>query len=339
MKNFIAQNKIPLLFLSGFISAVIIISLVLFISKELNVTDTTSTTASNTITVTETSTANPTTITSTSITNSTTRTTTRIISKILPLGDGKYTSAGAKKGYIYVCNANFNGSGAFKDGSWITGTTWDSTKKIAVQGDVKWPTANITITVNGTNRVITTNDLPTTHNTGVFPISASDPAYQFDHNPNKIAAQNKTFTLPANPTLAATPQCIFGMVGVMLDGVILFDGLDAGGRDAAAHEVQDKCSGHPEKTSAYHYHSLSDCITDGKTNKLIGYAFDGFGIYGYLDNNGTQIISDDLDECHGTTSLVNWDGKQVNMYHYVMTQDYPYSIGCFKGASKEPRPM
>jgi hypothetical protein len=26
-----------------------------------------------------------------------------------------------------------------------------------------------------------------------------------------------------------------------------------------------------------------------------------------------------------------WDGKVVSMYHYVMTDEYPYSIGCFRG--------
>ena len=41
-----------------------------------------------------------------------------------------------------------------------------------------------------------------------------------------------------------------------------FDALDALGRDAEAHEVQDACAGHPEQTSEYHYHSITNCIAD-----------------------------------------------------------------------------
>lgn len=262
----------------------------------------------------------------------------------LALGDGKYTSSGGKKGYIYVCEDNFNknGGGAGKDGPWIDGDSWDPTKKPSVQGNVNWPNAKITITKDGTKRTFTTNDLPTTHNTGTYPIVSSDPAHEYDANPNKISAQQYSFSLTLNPTTGTKPQCVRGTVGIMLTGVLLFDGLDAEGRDAPAHELQDACDGHPEKTGSYHYHALSDCISDGKSNKLIGYAWDGFGIYGSFDSNGKELMTDDLDECHGTTSDVEWEGKKVSMYHYVMTKDYPYSVGCFKGSSvyrEQPQQM
>jgi hypothetical protein len=51
-----------------------------------------------------------------------------------------------------------------------------------------------------------------------------------------------------------------GEAGIMLTGVPLLNGFDAGMRDAAAHEVQDTCSGHPQREGQYHYHSLSPCI-------------------------------------------------------------------------------
>lgn len=31
------------------------------------------------------------------------------------------------------------------------------------------------------------------------------------------------------------------------------------------------------------------------------------------------------------TSEVMWDEKLTNMYHYVLNNEYPYSIGCFRG--------
>jgi hypothetical protein len=123
------------------------------------------------------------------------------------------------------------------------------------------------------------------------------------------------------------------MIGIALNGVPIFSGLDAGGNDAVAHEIQDSCNGHPQEDGMYHYHGPSSCIPGAeKANTLVGYALDGFGIYSDIDENGNQMNNSDLDECHGTTSEILWDGKKVVMYHYVMTQEYPYSIGCFKGS-------
>ncbi|HEY6280517.1 MAG TPA: hypothetical protein VIW72_01815, partial [Burkholderiales bacterium] len=39
----------------------------------------------------------------------------------------------------------------------------------------------------------------------------------------------------------------------------------------------------------------------------------------------------DLDECHGRVSTILWDGKEMSMYHYVLTREYPYTVGCFRG--------
>jgi len=68
------------------------------------------------------------------------------------------------------------------------------------------------------------------------------------------------------------------------------------------------------------------------TSGLVGYALDGFGIYGMKDRATGRLLHDgDLDACHGTTGLVDWDGKLVSMYHYVLTPEYPYTVGCFRG--------
>jgi hypothetical protein len=65
-------------------------------------------------------------------------------------------------------------------------------------------------------------------------------------------------------------------------------------------------------------------------SKLLGYALDGYGIYGPR-YDGKILSSSDLDQCHGTTSTVLWNGKEVDMYHYVATADFPYTIACFHG--------
>jgi hypothetical protein len=122
-----------------------------------------------------------------------------------------------------------------------------------------------------------------------------------------------------------------GEVGIMLTGVPLFNGFDAGLRDAAAHEVQDSCQGHPQVTGEYHYHSLSSCIKDVSVSTVIGFALDGFPITGPSVDKDKYLTTDNLDECHGITSEINLDGKKVTSYHYVMTEDFPYSVSCFKG--------
>ncbi|MFN8462757.1 MAG: YHYH protein [Anaerolineales bacterium] len=114
--------------------------------------------------------------------------------------------------------------------------------------------------------------------------------------------------------------------------MVIFNAFDAAGRDAGAHEVQDSCDGHPQQSGFYHYHNLSDCFQDTATghSALMGYAFDGFGIFGYYGEDGSELTNADLDECHGHTHVIEWDG-QVEMYHYHATHEFPYTVGCFKG--------
>ena len=259
----------------------------------------------------------------------------------LPLGDGKYVTSGPKKGFIYLCNVGSAGGGAQRAGPWIhtDSKTWTPEGKLHVAGDISWASAATTIKISGPSRIITTNNVPTTHTSGVFPVASSDAAYIYDRNPNSISAQSFTFTLPANPTIAAKPSCIFGEVGIMTTGVLLFDGFDAGNRDAAAWEVQDRCDAHPQISGVYHYHNLSSCIKDISVGTVIGYAFDGFPITGPKLSSGNYLHTADLDECHGLTSSVSLNGKTVSTYHYVMTQDFPYSVSCFKGKRTVTGPL
>lgn len=271
--------------------------------------------------------------------NSQAVTATAISPEKIPLGDNKVSST-AKSGYVMSCQTSFRTGGAQHSGDWIGSTTWNSTTKPSVAGHVDWPNAKVSTTTKNSTRVISTNDLPLGSHTGTFPIALSDPAYQFDTNPNRVISQNITVGLPQNPLLETTPICVpMGAIGYMDNGVALFSALDDTGRDAAAHEVQDDCDGHPQMIGEYHYHSLSKCLLASVTekSKLIGYASDGFGIFIEKNDSGNLPTNADLDECHGRTSEIDWDGKQVNMFHYVMTTEYPYSIGCFRGTPVRTR--
>jgi hypothetical protein len=253
--------------------------------------------------------------------------------RALPLGDGK-VSARPQRGYVFACQSNFRGGGAQRAGDWITGSVWDSTRKIYVRGAVAWPAAEFAVRALGARRQLTGNALPTNHATGTFPVSRDDPAYQLDRNPNAIAPQNLAWSLPLIPTRLSEPGCVpMGQIGVMLNGVAIFNALDAAGKDAVANEVQDACNGHPERDGKYHYHGSSSCLPAAQgNNTLVGYAADGFGIYSMFDATGRELTNADLDECHGRTSRVAWDGKEVEIYHYVLTREYPYSVGCLRGS-------
>ena len=258
----------------------------------------------------------------------------------LPVGDNRLVTT-PTAGSIFPCRTGGGGGGASAQGPWFNGDgTWDLTKKVFVDGDVKWDAASVTFAVQGDSRIITSNALPT-HATGVFPIASSDDAYQYDRNPNSIKQQTLTISVPAAPAAATTPNCIGGEVGIAIDGVPIFDGFDAGNRDAVAWEVQDECHGHPQMSGVYHYHDVSPCLDDAGTghSKLVGYAFDGYGIYGPRGEDGTELTNADLDACHGHTHVVAWEGQQVEMYHYHATKEFPYTVSCFHGTSTQTTPI
>jgi YHYH protein len=254
----------------------------------------------------------------------------------IPLGDG-YLGTSPKVGYVDSCQTTFRGGGAQHAGPWIdtAAKTWDMATKLAVNGKVSWPAASYSVKVANGKRVFTFDDLPTDHTTGVFPIASSDPAYQYDRNPNHIAKQTVSWTLDATPSAARKPSCVgLGPIGVLSDGVYLYNALDAAGNDAGAHEVQDACGGHPDGSSSYHHHDVPACIYSKAPNgkaTLVGYALDGYGIYVVKDASGAMPTNTDLDACHGTTSVVDWNGKATKIYHYVATLEYPYTVGYYHG--------
>jgi hypothetical protein len=114
--------------------------------------------------------------------------------------------------------------------------------------------------------------------------------------------------------------------------------LDAAGRDAIAHEVQDACQGHPQQAGVYHYHALTPCLDEGETghSRLVGYALDGFGLFGHRGENGAALTNRDLDRCHGHRHAVEWDGGTATLYHYHATWEYPYTVGCLRGVPGPP---
>ncbi len=252
----------------------------------------------------------------------------------LPLGDG-HVSSSPSRGNVFTCRRGpGRGGGAAHGGPWIHGSTFDLTEKVVVSGHVPWP-GRVRFAARNGRLLVMGNGLPVKTATGRFPISPSDPAYAYDRNPNAIEQQNVLLSLPLDPKPAATPSCLpLGMIGIAVNGVALFDALDDANRDALAHETQDSCEGHPQMRGVYHYHSIPSCLSGTSVKaqeKLVGYALDGYPIFGPRDADGKLLKNADLDACHGHVGWVTLRGKRVRVYHYNATLEYPYTLGCFHG--------
>jgi hypothetical protein len=123
----------------------------------------------------------------------------------------------------------------------------------------------------------------------------------------------------------------------------------------------DDCDGHPGPGGQYHYHGLPACLvayaTSGVTEQvtsvsstngtattavsednvaarkpvILGFAFDGFGIYDNVAMNGSTVPVSALDACNGIFSPV--PGYPHGVYHYVLenVKGARSSIGCYHG--------
>ena len=138
---------------------------------------------------------------------------------------------------------------------------------------------------------------------------------------------SRTFLIPTTPIPAAVSQRVH-TVGLALDGSELAGPAptDAilGAYTIAAF---DDCGGHINEHQGYHYHAITGCtdreVSDDGYAPLIGYAADGYAIYGMRDAQGNEAES--LDECRGTTD-------PVRGYHYrAASPSENMMIGCLHG--------
>lgn len=158
-------------------------------------------------------------------------------------------------------------------------------------------------------------------------------------NPNTIRVQKFTFRLPLVPKLAdKITRLPMGPIGTALNGVVFFNPYEMEGMNAVEGYSEvwlDSCCGHPQQTGVYHYHKYPTCVKspfkdDGKQHSpIIGFAFDGFPLYGPYESDGVMAKdlrkSEALDVCNGHID-------KIRGYHYHVTPGrFPYILGGYAG--------
>ena len=260
----------------------------------------------------------------------------------------------------------------------IAGETEPETEGLTDQlWDLLLPQADAaaTIGVQGNYRTIRANGYPNKA-PGQFPNR---------NNPHSISKKNYSLKVPLNPTKRGRATSASGTpFGIALNGV-LFDPATAefwqnNRRSEWNYEALggacklglDRYNAHVQPDGTYHYHSIPTGLlaaSGGRnTPALIGYAADGFpiyGPYGYADpqsvsglkklkpsyriKSGTRsggpggryngkftqdwayvAGSGDLDQCNGRFAVT--PEFPNGTYHYVLTDSFPFIPRCWMGS-------
>lgn len=147
--------------------------------------------------------------------------------------------------------------------------------------------------------------------------------------------------IPLAPSIASVTTTILdGPIGVAINGVPIFNPCKEGGckngEDTKTLGELDTCNGHAGRGDDYHYHAAPTCMMAGQDVSYwdthpVGWALDGFAIFGYNNADGTPATRDGV--CGGNTSAVT-NGPAGYSYH--VTESSPYVLSCFRGTPSTP---
>ena len=255
------------------------------------------------------------------------------------------------------------------------------TSTIKDLGNNRTLTGSLSITTDGNTCTISSNSIPNhdVNDNGTFATSVSE--------------VNTTFSIPVSPAVANSPT----QLSLAYDNAVFLNGAKLDLLAAACYGIgrgqplgqekigcnqtntpwrydpmsplnqfgTDSHNAHTQPNGAYHYHGdpVAMYVSGGKASGVIGFAADGFPIYGpFIDDNGDfrrvtssyvlrsgarqsqsgegafpsgnydgtyvddyeyQAGSGDLDECNGRVT----NGR----YGYYVTSSYPWVMKCFKG--------
>jgi uncharacterized protein (TIGR03437 family) len=142
--------------------------------------------------------------------------------------------------------------------------------------------------------------------------------------------------IPLNPAIAPSPTSVVdGPLGVAINGVPIFNPCTQGGcvtgGDTKVLGQLDSCNGHSGRADDYHYHAAPTCMMADQPASYwdthpLGWALDGFAIFGYHDADGTTAARDAI--CGGNTKA---NSNAPAGYSYHVTDASPYVTSCLIG--------
>lgn len=190
-------------------------------------------------------------------------------------------------------------------------------------------------------------------NTDVYVSCSCIPGYDIGPwagNPNQAENQDFCYKITRQPHEATNHQATgLGHIGVWINGVSIFNAKDAFSynnqstwfQDALVFEGSsfDECLGHPAGNGEYHTHINPTCLYDDMDDQnhspIIGYAFDGFpiyGAYGFENTDGSGVIKR-MESSYRLRSITQRhtlaDGTQLNPNKFGPNVNAQYPIGSF----------
>lgn len=154
--------------------------------------------------------------------------------------------------------------------------------------------------------------------------------------------------VPLMPSLGSTPLTRDAALAVAVNGVPIYDytgGGEMSEQDLHHHQSKhdtllthqlDVCGGHAGRGDDYHYHVKPSCMIEQMANAgddaIIGWAFDGFPIYGDNNPDGTPVAVGVLDVCNGQPD-------DTFGYRYHTSQTAPYIVQCLMGKVADERSL
>ena len=223
-----------------------------------------------------------------------------------PLGDSRVSSDEPAGGTFLSCKRPKPGKPP-GDRFWISGLTWSPKLKPVVPGYVKWPSASFELTPAGSGLSFAGNGLPEGTPTGHFPAAEARRLGAFPESQRSIVEHTVGGAVP-RPVKARRPGCVSPSrpLGISVNGVPLLPPVDRRGRDLVARELTDSCGGGVTSGGLYAYRGLPACLDSGPGHSaLIGYARDGYPIFGPRGAGGKRVSRKRLDDCGGHAHSVN----------------------------------
>ena len=150
-------------------------------------------------------------------------------------------------------------------------------------------------------------------------------------NPNRIAQQNYEFRIPLYPEINPNgpTDTFLGPIGVSINGVPFFNEYESPTQTVTDQVIQsfDPANGHPAQQGNYHYHFPPESLITVTEDNFLGFAGDGFPVYGPKNPDGNN--AQNLDDLHGEYGPTL--DFPDSIYHYHTNYTQPYIIGAFAG--------